>query len=110
MEDTFYNTELKNKKTSQRGKKKNLTTVEREQYIKERKEHCRASVRVMSILCVSVRNSFGITAVRAGAAGAAAPRLRGAAAAEPGRASRGSRAGFLCRKRGSEAVTCKELN
>lgn len=49
MEDTFYNTELKNKK-SQRGKK-NLTTVEQEQYIKERKEHCRASVRVMSILC-----------------------------------------------------------
>jgi len=51
MEDTFYNTELKNKiKKSKRGKKK-LTTVEQEQYINERKEHCRASVRVMSVLC-----------------------------------------------------------
>lgn len=54
MEDTFYNTGLKNKqKKSQRGRKtnKHLTTMEQEQYFKERKGHCRASVRVMSILC-----------------------------------------------------------
>lgn len=54
MEDTFYNTEFKNKikkRKREKGKKKNLTTMEQEQYIKKRKEHCRASVRVMSVLC-----------------------------------------------------------
>lgn len=62
------------------------------------------------VLCLSVRSSFRIAAVRAGATGAAAPRLGGAAAAEPGRASRGSRAGFLCGEEGSDVVTCEELN
>lgn len=113
MEDNFHNTELKNKiKKSERGKKKNLTTVKTKSSILRKRntaEH-RWGWCPFCVVCLSVRNSFRIAAVRAGAAGAAAPGLGGAAAAEPGRASRGSRAGFLCGEEGSDVVTCEELN
>lgn len=114
MEDTFYNTEFKNKikkSEKERGKKNwppwnKSSILRRERNTAEHRwEWC-----PFCVLCVSVRNSFRIAAVRAGAAGAAAPGLGGAAAAEPGRASGGSWARFLCGEEGSDVVTCKEPN
>lgn len=113
MEETFYNTELKNKikkSEKQRGKKTwppwNKSSILRRE--RNTAEH-RWGWCPFCVLCVSVCNSFRIAAVRAGATGAATPGLRGAAAAEPGRASGGSWAGFLCGEEGSDGIICKEL-
>lgn len=120
MEDTFYNTELKqnnNKKTQQKSERKKKQTNTWPPWNKSstlRRERDTAEHRwgwcPFCAVCVSVLSSFWIAAVWAGAAGAAAAWLGGAAAAEPGRAPRGSRARFLCGKEGSKVVTSKELN
>lgn len=113
MEETFYNTELKNKikKSEKRRGKKTWPPWNKSSIL--RRERNTAEHRwgwcPFCVLCVSVCNSFRIAAVWAGATGAAAPGLGGAAAAEPGRASGGSRAGFLCGEEGSDGITCKEL-
>lgn len=85
--------------------------MEQEQYIKERNtaEH-RWTWCLFWVLGASVRNSFWIAAVRAGAAGAATPRLGGAAAAEPGRASQGSWARFLCRRKAEMRLPAQSWN